>query len=103
MTLFKTLLITFMLLVVQAVQGQTIEGVVLDTHTFLPVSGAQVKLKREGIAAITNNAGEFSLLSDKSSSVLSDNLIVMHKLYWKKELSVNALSKSDIHLSPFQD
>lgn len=99
MTLFKTLLITFMLLVVQAVQGQTIEGVVLDTHTFLPVSGAQVKLKREGIAAITNNAGEFSLLSDKSSSVLSDNLIVMHKLYWKKELSVNALSKSDIQIN----
>ncbi len=98
MTTFKRFMIIFSLLPVSYAQAINISGVVKDKQTSLPVSGAKVKLLKQGTTGTTDSEGKFSLASNTSASDFSDTLVVTDKKYWEKKVSITSSNTSNFEI-----
>jgi hypothetical protein len=98
MTLIKTSAIIVSLLSACYAQAITINGVVEDKQTSLPVSGAKVTLLKAGLSGTTDGVGKFSLSSDASASTFSDTLVVTGGEYWEKKVPVTSSNTSNLDI-----
>ena len=94
--LLTALLMLFVLLPVQAADGFSIVGKVVDAHTKKEVASARISVLNEQVAATSEEDGSFSIVTASKSALL----IVSAYGYTARQVPVQGMSKVLVELYP---
>jgi iron complex outermembrane receptor protein len=78
--------------------SQTINGTISDLNTKEPVSGAHIYLKKLDKGAISDEDGNFQLITT-SKNELNDTLIISHISYQTKKITLNQFKEQNYKLA----
>jgi hypothetical protein len=74
-----------------------IEGIVQDSSTSLPVSGAEVRISKAGLTAKTNGDGRFTIeVPVSGASDPNYSLVVKEGRYWPKRIEIRSAKQRGI-------